>query len=415
MRLLYTLGIYFYAFFIRLAALFGNDKAEKWIEGRKNITTKYKSIFADELPWTFIWVHASSLGEFEQGRPFIETIKKTYPNQKILLTFYSPSGYEARKTYEYADIIMYLPLDTTSVMTTILSIVRPKAVFFIKYDFWYNLLNVLKQKGIPTYFISSVFRKKQIQFWWFSFWFRKHLRFIDTIFVQDKKSEQILKKKNLYNCEFVGDTRIDRVIEIKENVKKYELIENFIQNKMSLVLGSSWGEDELLLSKYLKTNDSIVVIVAPHDISENRLKSIENTINEETVRYTALKNTNHNSRVLILDTIGDLSSIYQYADIVHIGNGFGKGIHNILEPVSFYKPVVFGPHYHNFPEAVSFVKTKGVFSIRNFSEYKDILDEFFQDFKLRESASLQCKDYIEQHKGATKIIIDRVIDYLWNE
>jgi 3-deoxy-D-manno-octulosonic-acid transferase len=415
MRFLYTLGVYLYVFLIWLSALFGNTKAKKWLNGRKDILKRYTLIFSEETPWTFIWIHVSSLGEFEQGRPFIESVKKSHPNQKILLTFFSPSGYEIQKFYEYADIIMYLPIDDTSVMNKLVNIVRPKAVFFIKYDFWYNLLNVLNIRSIPVFFISCVFRKHQIHFWWFSFWIRRHLRNIETIFVQNHESELLLQRNGLFNVEFVGDTRVDSVLEMKEHVKKYELIEQFIQDKGVLILGSSWSLDEELLSKYLETNDAIVVIIAPHDISEHRLTTIEKIVNEQTVRYSRLQNQKDKCRVLILDTIGDLSSIYQYADVVHIGNGFGKGIHNILEPVVFYKPVVFGPNFKHFPEAVTLVDMGGAFAIKNFSDYKQILDELFQHPQFREKASIHCKEYIEQNQGATKIIIDRVSDYLWNE
>lgn len=408
MRIFYSLGITFYSFAIKIAAILGNHKAKLWVDGRKNIIKQYHLAFKN-IEEEIFWVHVSSLGEFEQARPFIEKLKTEKVNAKIFLTFFSPSGYEIRKNYAYADIILYLPSDSLSTMKKIVKIVKPKAVFFAKYDFWFNLIHVLHKNNIKIYYFSSIFRKNQYLFKFYGSWFLNQLKKVNHFVVQNKSSYDILKQYGFNNISIAGDTRVDRVIAIVEENKDFTFLKTFSQNADLLIAGSTWEKDELLLAKYLQTNKKIKLIIAPHDVSELRIRSIENLFNEETVRYSRFENGNITQRIIIIDKIGILAYIYKYAKVVYIGNGFGKGIHNILEPVAWGKPVVFGPNYIKFVEAVELVSNEGAFSFSNYNEMHDYINLLLTDDTLYKNAQAKCKDFIEKNKGATSIILKHTI------
>jgi len=413
MRILYSLIIEFYLIAIQLAALFGNNKAKHWINGRKNLIQQYKNSFKN-IKDDLYWIHVSSLGEFEQARPFIDELKKTKPQIKILLTFFSPSGFEIRKNYQNADIILYLPIDRYSKMSKICEIINPKAVFFAKYDFWFNLIKILNIKKIPVFYFSVIFRKDQYFFSFMGRWFYKHLKMINLFFVQNQETKEILLKNGITNSIITGDTRLDRVVEIAQANKDFPILESFCKNNKTLIAGSTWEADEKIIAEYLVTNKDLKLIIAPHNIAEERLKSIENLFKETCLRFSEINNTEINSRIIIIDSIGVLSSIYKYADIVLIGNGFGKGIHNILEPIVWGKPVVFGPNYHKFIEAVELVKTKGAYSFNNYAEFEFIVNKLLSDNNTYEFSKEQCIKYVENNQGATLKIFEQLEKHLPN-
>lgn len=411
MRFFYSLTIELYLVLIRIVALFGNSKAKLWLKGRENIIQQYTDAFKYNNS-EVIWVHVSSLGEFEQARPFIDELKNTKPKYKILLTFFSPSGYEIRKNYQNADIILYLPIDRYKTMSKISQIIKPKAVFFAKYDFWFNLIKVLNSQKIPIFYFSVIFRKKQYFFNIFGYWFYKHLKMITHFFVQNRETKDLLSKNGITNTEITGDTRLDRVVEIAKANKEFSVLENFCKNHKIIIAGSTWNADEKIIAEYLTSNKKIKLIIAPHNVEEERIKSIETLFKEPCTRFSKIKENNIKTRILIIDLIGVLSSIYKYADVVLIGNGFGKGIHNILEPIVWAKPVLFGPNYHKFIEAVELIKTKGAYSFSNYSEFEIIANKLLNDKETYKNSKNQCIKYVENNQGATKKIFLKLEKYL---
>jgi 3-deoxy-D-manno-octulosonic-acid transferase len=406
MRWIYTIGIFVYVFSIKLAAFFGNIKAGKWVAGRKGLYSQYKMLFFADTPGSFFWFHVSSLGEFEQGRPVIEAIRKNFPERKILLTFFSPSGYEIRKDNELADIVLYLPIDCLRLMRKFVGVVQPCAVIFVKYDFWFNFITACSERKIPVFFISAVFRKNHFFFRWWAQWFRKQLQKVDTFFVQTHESLIIAQKNGLNNITFAGDTRLDRVIEIRNDFRKFPEINQFINGRKVLLAGSTWPSDERFIIPWINANKNICLIIAPHDVSETRLKEIESTFENPVKRYSSLQNTySYDDRILLIDTIGILAYLYREAYVALIGNGFGKGIHNILEPVVFGKPVVFGPHYHHFAEAVSLIAGKGAFSFKHQEELNQYLNRLMFDSEFYRSTSEACLKYVSENSGATQRIM----------
>ena len=411
MRFLYTCSMCFYVLLIRLSSVFGNSKAKMWLQGRKNLLSSYKDIFDDIIPKEIIWFHISSLGEFEQGRPLIDEIKLKYPKNKILLTFFSPSGYNIRKNYENADYVLYLPADTIKNMNEIVKLICPKIVFFVKYDFWYNLLHILFRNNIPVYFVSSSFTEKKFFFKPYAGWFRNHLKKVNCFFVQTKSSVEVLKNHGITNAIHAGDTRLDRVIKIAEENKKFPFVENFINNRFTYIAGSSWTKDEFFVKKYSEKYNNHAIIIAPHDVSERKIVELENLFKENTIRYSEIeKCSDLKKRILIIDGIGILAHLYKYANLVHIGNGFGKSIHNILEPVAYCKPVIFGPNYSQFPEAIELVISEGAFSFSDIKEYMTITNKIIKDSNFVNSISQKCETYIKENAGATK----KIVDYIHN-
>ena len=392
MRGLYTLAIRTYATAVKAAALFGNPKAKLWVEGRKKVAESD----ADNDIW--VWFHAASLGEFEQGRPLIEALKKEHPQLKVSLTFFSPSGYEIRKNYPLADEVLYLPIDTPKNARLWVKRHRFVAAFFIKYEFWFNYMKALRDANVPLYYISLILKPDQYFFKWYGSWFRKQLDNVTHFFVQDECTLKLLKGIGHDNVSLCGDTRFDRVADIAKQAKRFPEIEDFIHGRECIIAGSSWPPDEQLLIPYLsRLPENYCMIIAPHDISEKHLRQIREGLA-----------TAKPDKVYVVDTIGILSQLYQYARFVYIGGGFGVNIHNIQEPVTFGCPVVFGPKHASFKEAVDLVRLGGAFTIGNQKELNDIFDRLINDKAFYHKASKTCKNYLESQLGATKAILGEI-------
>lgn len=405
MKLIYNISVLLYYIAIRVASIF-NSKAKLWLGGRKNIFSKIElALHANTSP--LIWFHCASLGEFEQGRPLIEKIKKEYPSHKIVLTFFSPSGYEIRKNYSGADYIFYLPIDTPDNAKKLVALLNPQLAFFVKYEFWFNYLNELKSRTIPTYLVSGIFREKQHFFKPYGNWFRKQLSCFTHFFLQDKSSELLLHSIGYTNTTIAGDTRFDRVYEISKNTTSYPFVQQFCKNTSTFIIGSSWNDDERVISQAFKTLNTYKLIIAPHEIDEQHIQSIEEkfSVYGNCIRYTkATDATITNVNVLIIDNIGMLSSLYQYATIAYIGGGFGKGIHNILEAATFGLPIIFGPNYHKFLEAKELISQKGAFTINDVADLESTL-HYLSIKSNQESASANSKKYIQSNIGATNKIL----------
>ena len=404
MRLVYTLGIRFYALGVHLAALLGNAKAKLWVGGRKSqrLLCQSKGAMPDDASW--IWFHAASLGEFEQGRPVIEALKQKHPEFKILLSFFSPSGYEIRKNYPLADEVLYLPTDTPRHAGQWVKSRRFVAAFFIKYEFWFNYMQVLKRAGVPLFYVSLILKPDSFFFRWYGAWFRRQLRNVEHFFVQDETTAQLLKSHGMDNVTICGDTRFDRVAAIAEQVKPFPEVERFIANRHCIIAGSTWPPDEKLLAAFLpEMPEGYCLVVAPHDISSSHLSQIKAMFPEARL-YTDLP-AEKPSKVLVVNTIGILSQLYQYAQFVYVGGGFGVNIHNIQEPVTFGCPVVIGPKYKSFKEAVDLVAYQGAFPINDAGELAAVFNRLISDADFREKASATCKNYLKSQVGATKTIL----------
>ncbi len=403
MRSLYSIFIYLYAIFIHIASLF-NAKAKLWVQGRKNIFEHIRSKIQSS-PNPLVWFHCASLGEFEQGRPIIEQLKKDQPELKVVLTFFSPSGYEIRKNYTGADHVFYLPLDTTANAKKFISIVKPTAVFFVKYEFWFNYLNELKNNAIPVYLVSGIFRTDHYFFKGYASWFRKQLTAFNHFYLQDEHSQKLLNSIGYKNTTVAGDTRFDRVSEVSKNVKKIPLIEQFKQQQPVFIAGSTWEQDEQLLSAFDFSEGGFKLIIAPHEISEERILGILTKFKKNALRYSqATEESVRTADTLIIDNIGMLSSIYQYGTVALIGGGFGKGIHNILEAAAFGLPVMFGPNYHKFEEAKELVHLRGAFVVSNSNELQSII-HLLTHSPAGLLAEATARRYIQHHVGATEKIL----------
>lgn len=406
MTILYLIGIRFFQLLVILASPF-NSKAKLWLQGRKKIFTSLKNKIQPEDK--IFWIHCASLGEFEQGRPVIEKLKKEYPQHKILLTFFSPSGYEVRKNYEHADFIFYMPLDTPLNAKHFLDIVKPRAIFFVKYEFWYFFLRETGSRNIPLYLVSGIFRKNQRFFKPRGIKSRKMLRWFTHFFVQNEESKRLLNSINLNNVTVAGDTRFDRVYEITKQSGELPLIEKFAKNELVMVAGSSWKPDEELILRYFNESDhSFKLIIAPHEIHKENFNRIIKAVSsgKNVVKYSeADKKDLSAADVLIIDCIGILSSVYKYGHIAYIGGGFGKGIHNILEAATFGLPIIFGPNYLKFKEAVDLKEQKGAFSITNYNELKSILDLFLANKEKIKVSGKISSQYADQNRGATERIL----------
>lgn len=410
MILIYKIGIFFYSLLIRLASLF-NEKAKLFRAGRKNWRgTLQNQVEKDEK---YLWFHCASLGEFEQGRPVMEEIKKKFPEYKIVLTFFSPSGYEIRKNYDDADIVLYLPIDTKNNAQAFINIVKPEKAFFIKYEFWYFYITELKKQNIPLYIFSAIFRENQHFFKntpWGS-WFRKVLFQVEHYFVQNESSAQLLKNIGLSNISVSGDTRFDRVAAIAKNSREISIVEKFKGNASLIVAGSTWKPDEELLIEFINQNKDIKFIIAPHEVTGTNINRIHQLLKRPAILFSNINNYEiDNFQVLIIDSIGLLSSLYRYGNIAYIGGGFGVGIHNILEAATFGTPIVFGPNYKKFKEAVDLCLVSGAFSITNYYELKHTFDQLVSDKKVLNNSSITCRNYVEKNVGSTKIIIKKVFN-----
>ena len=412
MLILFTIGVILYTIGVSIAALFGNVKAKQWIKGRWKQMKELKFLKRKkrtEEPLAigdgdWIWFHAASLGEFEQGRPVIEALKKEFPHYKILLSFFSPSGYEVRKDYPLADEVLYLPSDTAYHAEQWLQRHHFVAAFFIKYEFWFNYMKAMKQKGIPLFYISVIFSPDSYFFKPYGNWFRKQLTAVTHFFVQDASSEKLLREYGFDNVTLCGDTRFDRVAAIARQAKSFPEVEHFINGRKCIIAGSTWPPDEkLLLAFAQKLPADYCLVIAPHDISGNHIAQIK-AMFPQAVLYSELS-PEKQSNILVVNTIGILSQLYQYARFVYIGGGFGVNIHNIQEPVAFGCPVVFGPRHTSFKEAVDLVARQGAFSIRDASELERVFLRLMTDETAFAQASATCRDYLQDQLGATEKVV----------
>ena len=402
----YYIGILIYTAVIRLAAPF-NEKAALWIKGRKRIREKIKQIPRDKE--RLVWFHAASLGEFEQGRPVMEALKKAEPHTRILLTFFSPSGYEIRKNYTGADYILYLPAETPSNARFFINHFKPDAALFIKYEFWYNYLAELYKQNIPIYLFSAIFRKEQPFFKKCGGLHRKMLHFFTRLFVQDAESVRLLSEIGIHSVQQTGDTRFDRVKQIATNAKEIGKVEKFLNGSPAVICGSTWPPDETLLLDYINTyTGNYKWILVPHEIGENHIKAILEKCQKRIWRYTDEKADISSAEVLIIDCIGLLSSLYRYGRIAYIGGGFGVGIHNTLEAAVYGIPVIFGPKYQKFKEAVHLLQTGGAFSIQKKEQLQELLDRLIGQPQIAEAAGHKALEYVNSQLGATEIIIQYI-------
>ncbi|WP_026704437.1 3-deoxy-D-manno-octulosonic acid transferase [Flavobacterium soli] len=405
MFFLYNLVVQVASFLLKIVALF-SAKIKLFVEGRKIVFPT----LANEIKLTdkTIWFHAASLGEFEQGLPVIEKIKEKYPNHKIVVTFFSPSGYEVRKNSKVVDVIIYLPLDTKSNAQEFLKSVHPDLVFFIKYEYWPNYLNELKKQQIPVYLISGIFRENQVFFKWYGGFYRKALDTFEHFFVQNAKSKELLLKIGKTNVTVSGDTRFDRVASILEKDNSLDFISDFKNDTLTIVVGSSWPKDETLLVDFINSNNyNVKFIIAPHNIKEDQIQQLKNNISKKTVLFSEKEGKNlADFDVFIIDTIGILTKIYSYADIAYVGGGFGNpGVHNILEPATFGVPIVIGPNFTHFAEAIALVNMEGCVSISNQKELNEAFENLIQNEDIRYEKGHICSTFVQMNKNATETIL----------
>lgn len=404
--MLYDLAIALYDLAVHLAAPFSR-KPRKMMKGHWVAYEILRQRLDKDV--RYIWFHAASLGEFEQGRPLIEAIRARYPQYGILLTFFSPSGYEVRKNYRGADVVCYLPFDKKRNVRKFLDIVRPSMAFFIKYEFWKNYLDELHRRHIPVYSVSSIFRRGQVFFRWYGGTYRNVLRDFDHLFVQTELSKRFLAKIGIHNVTVVGDTRFDRVLQICHEAKDLPLVERFKNHRTTFVAGSSWQPDEDLFIDYFNNHPEVKMIIAPHVIDESHLVQIIAKLKRPYVLYTRADEKDiENADCLIVNCFGLLSSIYRYGEIAYIGGGFGSGIHNTLEAAVYGVPVIFGPKYQNFQEAVELIEAGGAFSIQSREELYPLLDRLLTDEAFRKESGEQAGAYVTGHAGATELILRSV-------
>ena len=408
MLFLYNLLLLFASQIVKFLALF-SPKIKLFVEGRKTVFQSLESKISSSDKT--IWFHAASLGEYEQGLPVMEKIKKEFPNHKIVVTFFSPSGYEVRKNNSIADACVYLPLDTKSNAQKFLKLVHPDLVFFIKYEYWPNYLNELKKLNIKTYLISGIFRENQAFFQWYGGFYRNALKAFDYFFVQNESSKLLLQKLGYNNVKISGDTRFDRVVSILERDNSLDFIKLFKNNTITIVIGSSWPKDESLLVNYInQTNEKVKFIIAPHNIKVEQIQELKNSITKKTVLFSEKENTDlSNYDVLIVDTIGILTKIYSYAEIAYVGGGFGNpGIHNILEPATFGIPIIVGPNFTNFAEAVALVHQEGCVCVANQNELNDAFSNLISNEDIRHEKGHICSTFVHMNKGATNVIMKHI-------
>ena len=404
--MIYNLGIHIYQLGIRLAGLF-SDKPAKMVKGHREVFDLLKSKINRNA--RYIWFHAASLGEFEQGRPLIERIRKEYPQYKILQTFFSPSGYEVRKNYDGADIVCYLPMDTPGNAKKFVDLVNPSMAFFVKYEFWQNYLNALYHKGIPVYSVSSIFRPNQIFFRWYGKSYRQVLKTFEHLFVQNEESKKLLENIGVMNTTVVGDTRFDRVLDICAAAKQLPLVQKFKGNALTFVAGSSWGPDEDIFIRYFNAHPEMKLIIAPHVVNDSHMKEIMSKLQRPCIRYTQATEENvQQADCLIIDCYGLLSSIYRYGEISYIGGGFGVGIHNVLEAAVYSIPVIFGPNNKKFREAQHLLANKGGFEINGYENFEVLMDKFLTDGAYLQASGQAAGDYVKNKSGAMEKIMDYV-------
>lgn len=393
---------------VAIASLFNKKVKKMWAGERQAVKVLKEKVDPEAC---YIWFHAASLGEFEQGRPLIEHLRETHPEYKILLTFFSPSGYEVRKNYEGADIICYLPLDTIRNARRFLRAIKPVMAFFIKYEFWYNYLHILQHRGVPTYSVSSIFRPDQIFFQWYGRQYGRVLKCFTHLFVQNMESKALLAKLGITDVDVVGDTRFDRVLQIKEASKQLPIVEQFTAHAQKVfVAGSSWLPDEDIFIKYFDIHKDWKLIIAPHVISDEHLSQIFELLKgRRVVRYTEATEENvKDAEVLIIDCFGLLSSIYHYGTVSYVGGGFGVGIHNVLEAAVWDIPVVFGPNNKHFQEAQGLMLVQGGFEIKDYQSFRDLMMRFETDTSFLQNAGENAGAFVKSRAGATAKVMENV-------
>lgn len=401
-RVFYNAFIVLYPQLLKSASLF-NDKAKEWVNGRKS-QEKQPSPFSNSNQ--VIWFHAASVGEFEQGLPLMQAVKKTYPNSKIFLTFFSPSGYESKKNTDAADLVLYLPMDSENHAKLFIQKYRPSLAVFIKYEFWFYYLQTLKNNNIPTLLVSAVFRKDQPFFKWYGKFFRKMLLDYTHIFVQDQRSAALLSDVEITHYTISGDTRFDRVKEIADSFKPISYFENFLHQK-TLVAGSTWLEDDEIISDFAKNNPRIKCIIAPHDINGKRLKECTQ-LYPSPILFSEINNYNDH-QTIIIDNIGMLSRLYFYGTATYVGGGYSKdGIHNTLEAAVHFKPVVFGPEYGKYNEAKQLIAVKGAISVQNKEQLADTLNKLFSDDAFAGETGKNAGEFVMKNIGATEKIMNYI-------
>ena len=412
--MIYNLIIYLYLLGVAVYSRF-NEKVRKMWRGEREAFRILREKVDPNAK--YVWFHAASLGEFEQGRPLMERLRKDHPEYKILLTFFSPSGYEVRKNYEGADIICYLPLDTITNARRFLRTVRPVMAFFIKYEFWYNYLHILKHRNIPVYSVSSIFRPEQVFFKWYGRQYGRVLKCFTHFFVQNEISKDLLEKIHITNVTVVGDTRFDRVLQIKEVAKYLPIVETFKQDTQVFVAGSSWPPDEAIFIPYFNKHPEWKMIIAPHVIGEDHLRQIEKLLEgRKVMRYSSLTKADLPSKkaelqaadVLIIDCFGLLSSIYHYGEIAYVGGGFGVGIHNVLEAAVWDVPVFFGPNNQRFQEAQGLKAAGGGFDFETAEAFTRQMDVFLTDAEQLRIAGVQAGKFVQGLAGATEKVLSSV-------
>ncbi len=404
MSFLYQLGINLAALLLPFSRFF-SPKMKLFVDGRKqSFSVLQNQIDSNQK---YIWFHVASLGEYEQGLPVMEEIKAKYPEYKLLLTFFSPSGYEIRKNNKIADITIYLPLDTKQNVKRFLDLVNPKMVFFIKYEFWPNYLNELKRRNIRTYLVSGIFRENQLFFKQFGGFYRAALHSFDHFFVQNNTSAQLLKSIGFNNVTVHGDTRFDRVAQIVERSQPLDFIAEFKNNTTTIVIGSSWIDDENVYLPYLNNSKNVKFIIAPHNIKEKEITRLITKIDKKTVRYTNYKTEDlKNADVFIIDIIGILTQIYAYADIAYVGGGFKTGLHNILEPATYGTLVIIGPNYSKFQEAEDLVALGGCLVVNDTDELTYTFDRLVTDINYINELGTKNREFVLKNKNATKVVMD---------
>jgi 3-deoxy-D-manno-octulosonic-acid transferase len=408
MLFLYNIIVQIASLFIQIMALFV-PKIKLFVNGRKTVfeTLKQKLTHEDKT----IWFHAASLGEYEQGLPVIEKIKEKFPNHKIVITFFSPSGYEVRKNNTVADVTVYLPLDTKQNAQKFIKTINPEMVFFIKYEFWPNYLNELKAKNIKTYLISGIFRENQAFFKWYGGFYRNALQTFDCFFVQNDSSKKLVQSIGFNNVKVSGDTRFDRVAAILERDNSLDFIEKFKNKKKTIVVGSSWPKDENLLINFINQSpNEVKFIIAPHNILQSTIVNLQSSIKKPTVLFSEKEGKELSDfNVYIIDTIGILTKIYSYADIAYVGGGFGNpGVHNILEPATFGVPIIIGPNYSHFAEATALIHQKGCIAISNQNELNDAFNLLINNKDERFEKGHICATFVQMNKGATNVILRNI-------
>ncbi|MBO4606733.1 MAG: 3-deoxy-D-manno-octulosonic acid transferase [Prevotella sp.] len=403
---MYNLIIYLYLAGVAIYSLF-NEKVRKMWRGERDAFRVLKEKVDPKAK--YVWFHAASLGEFEQGRPLMEELRRSYPEYKILLTFFSPSGYEVRKNYEGADIICYLPLDTVLNARRFLRSVRPVMAFFIKYEFWYNYLHILRHRQVPVYSVSSIFREGQVFFRWYGKQYSHVLKCFTHFFVQNKESQRLLERIGIHNTTLVGDTRFDRVLQIKEAAKQLPVIDAFKEGHQVFVAGSSWPPDEEIFIRYFNEHPDWRLIIAPHVIGSDHLRQIQSKLKRKVLLYTeATPETARQADCIIINCFGLLSSIYHYGEVAYVGGGFGVGIHNVLEAAVWGMPVIFGPNNRRFQEAQGLLAAEGGFEIQHEEDFRRLMDRMRTDADFLAKTGKQAGAFVEEKTGATAKVLNHV-------